>query len=341
MPESVDSSEKPPAPVWFSGFDWLRAIFIAFVVSMHLNLTQEFAGKGVAITAADLVYSEVFCTAVPGFLLIAVFLQFVKKPDKTATMNQFTGLVYLYAFWVSAWVLLTRARPESSVNGVVQFLLQGGGWAYYYFVLLILVQFLRFLIHDWRDRWLWVGLLLSKLIVAGLFWSMAMDGHSWMRVPTYWWPVSALPVPFAAGLLARHRERICNHPRTWVGLVTGCLLVAGLAAVWEWSLAAPAGAVPGRLFLPEYLRLSPLVLGVVLVLVSFKLPTPPKAIRFLSRNALGIFCLHVFCLGAIRLKIGRLIHDPRIAGTVTLVVVLFGMAFLAELARKMIKSRLV
>lgn len=339
--DTSPASSPPQPPVWFPGFDWLRAIFITFVVSMHLNLAQEFAGKSIAITIPDLVYSQIFCTAVPGFLLIAVFLQFVKRPGKKTTLNQFEGLFYLYAFWVAVWVLLTRARPEASLLGVICFLLQGGGWAYYYFTLLILVQLLRSQIQNWSDRWLWTGFVLAQLVIAGIFWQMALDGHSWMRVPTYWWPVCALPVPFAAGLLARHRERICSHPRTWALLVTGCLLASGGAAAWEWSLAAPGGQDVARLFLPEYLRLSPLLMGIALVLISLKLPPPPKVIAFISRNALGIFCLHVFCLGGIHLGISRMIPNPAAAVVVTLAVVLLGMSLLAELMRKVFKSRLV
>lgn len=330
-----------PTSVWFPGFDWLRAMFIAFVVSMHLNLTQEMAGQTVGITIPDLVFSQIFCTAVPGFLLIAVFLQFVKKPDAMAVRNHLSGIFYLYAFWVSAWILLTRARPEPSLFGLVRFILQGGGWAYYFFTLLILVQLQRILICNWPNRWLGAGLAASLLTIAGIFWWMALDGHSWMRVPTYWWPISILPIPFAAGLLARHHALICRSSRHWAILVAGCIVASGGTAVWEWSLAGPSGRDPMRSFVPEYLRLSPLLLVVAFVLMALKLKHSPRVIGFISRNSLGIFCLHVFVLRGVQDRISGLIPNPVTASFITLGVILFGIGLVTELVRKVFKSRLV
>jgi len=334
-------SAPAPGPNWYPGIDWLRAMFIAFIVCMHLNLAQQLSGQTVGITIADLVYSQIFCTAVPGFLFIAVFLQFLKKPDSKAVLSLFSGLFFLYVFWVSAWIMLTRARPEPSIVGVVCFILQGGGWAFYFFTLLILIHLQRFFIRKWSDCWLGVGLVVSLLTIAGCFWWMARNGHMWMRVPTYWWPISIIPIPFAAGLLARHYEQICRTSRHFLLVVTGCVLASAGAAVWEWSLAGPAGQVPMRPFLPEYLRVSPLLLVVAFVLVAMKLKSSPRVIRFLSRNSLGIFCLHVFVLRGLYSPVNRIAQNPAIASVVTLVVVLFVIGLFAELLRKIFKSRLV
>lgn len=341
MPENRHQNCSSPSRDWFAGFDWLRFLFITCVVSMHLNLTQQIAGAHVGVTLSDIVYYQFFCTAVPGFLFIAVFLQFVKNPDPATIWNHLVGCFYLYAFWVGSWILLTRVRPSLSLGEIILFLLQGGGWAFYFFTHLILVHLLRIVIRNWSNLWLAIGFVLSELIIALIFRQLAIDGHSWMQTPTYWWPICALPIPFAAGILARKFAQISNDSRLWVLLVSLSIFIACVAAVWEWSLAAPAGLEYSRPFLPEYLRLSPMFLAVALVVIALRVKSPPKWIRFLSRNALGIFCLHVFVLSGVYKAVSSLISNPVVASMITLVLILGGLAWLAEFVRKMFQSRLV
>jgi len=325
----------------FAGFDWMRAVFITFVVSMHLNLAQQIAGQSEKVTWSDILQSQIFCTAVPGFLFLAVFLQCVKNPDLARERNLFIGYFYLYVFWVASWTLLTRSRPEPTLWGIISFVLQGGGWAYYFFTVLILVQIIRFFVKNWTDRGLFMGFLLSECIIAGILWKFSQDGHTWMRVETYWWPINALPIPFAAAILSRHHARICNDSRLWWRLMGGGILITAIAVVWEWSLAAPAGLDSERRFLPEYLRISLILTVLAFVFIALKVTYVPRFILFLSRNSLGIFCLHVFILGGVYKCVHLLIPHPVLASVVTLMVIIVGAAWLSELFRKILQVRLV
>lgn len=326
---------------WYAGFDWLRVSFIVFVLMMHLNVTQSMTSESEGITLWDIAYSQILCTAVPGFLFISVFLQSVKHNTSERSWKPLVDLCYLYVFWVMAWTLLTRSRPEPTVWGVITYALRGGGWAYYFFSLLLLVHALRIAIAQWSDRCLLCCFILAEFLISGVFWGMAHNGHTWMRTTTYWWPLSAVPIPFIAVLLARHSGRITVQTRLWFGVLLGAFSLTVMAAVWEWSLSAPSNMHTERLFLPEYLRLSPLLMVITLVLGVLKISHSPRIIGYVSRNSLGIFCLHVYILGAIYSLILKVFPHQITAEFMTILVLVFGLSFASEFIRKIFKSRIV
>jgi len=333
-----------PAPAWFAGIEWLRAIFIAFVVSMHLNLAQELAvasGKGGGITAYDLMLSQLFCQAVPGFLLIAVFLQAIKNPEWASIRSHLVGTIFLYAFWVGGWIVWTHGTPQPGLKGLVVFFLKGGGWAFYYFVALLMVHCIAALICKLSNRLLWVLLGITLGIVVAAFSGMAFQSHAWTRKETYWWPICFIPVPFVALLLARHWTALSTNPRGYRKLLVLCLLVSVLSGICEWSFAANAADLPLRPFLPEYLRISPLLSAFTSILVALKVRSAPRWVCFIARNSLGIFCLHVFILRGLHREVASLVGDSKWTTIITLVVVLVGGAYAAEFVRKLFRERLV
>lgn len=334
---------KAPPP-HFPGFDWLRATFIFLVIFAHLNAFQSLAAglpKAETWNGYDVVRFQVLYLAVPGFLLIATFLQSIKQRSDETRSRHFTGLCYLYLFWVGAWTLITHVRPEPGWWGWVQFVLRGGGWAFYFFAELLILQMLRVFISGWRDRSLWLGLLTTFSIIAISFAILVRAGKCWTAMSTYWWPACFLPVPFVAHLLARHYSNIIQFPgrlRQVAGMLA--LLTLGFA-VLEWSFVAPAGKLEGRPFLPEYLRISPLLGASCVVLLSLPIRAAPRVVQFISRNSLGIFCLHVFVLAGVHRKVSLLIQDPFSVCLATSMVILFGGAWVTEVLRRCMKSRLV
>lgn len=340
------SSPSHPAEhsVWYPGIDWLRALFIVFVVAMHLNLAQEFAsslGREGSITIYDLLLNQLFCTAVPGFLAIAMFLQALKNPSKEAAFAHLVNTLYLYAFWAGSWILCTHAKPEPGFIGLLVFILKGGGWAFYFFVSLFLLHVILVCIRGLSCKWLWAGLGASALVVSLAFTWTVLQGRLWMKVETYWWPLCFLPIPFAGLLLARSWPRISQDDRQYSRLLIWLMGLSLLFAFIEWTFSADAAHLARRPFLPEYLRLSPALTSCVMLLLALKVRSAPAVVGFIARNSLGIFCMHVFILRGLHQEIASLIHPSELAGIVTLVVVVVGGAWTTEFVRKLFRERLV
>jgi len=340
-------SPPTPAPNWFPGIEWLRAIFIAFVVSMHLNLAQEFAqasGNAHSLTGYDILMSQVFCMAVPGFLLIAVFLQAIKNPDWGKVRAHLLDTVFLYVFWVGGWIVWTHCRPEHGVIGLINFFLKGGGWAFYFFVVLLIVQIIFALIRKMPNKGLWLGLIMTSALLMAAFLTMALRSHVWTRIETYWWPISFLPIPFIALLLARHWPTLSVNRMLYRRVLCTSIFLSIAAGVIEWNYAADAAKatiLPLRPFLPEYLRISPILIAFTAMLTAMKIGFAPQWIRFIARNSLGIFCLHVFIIRGLHRVIASVAGPSEWSLVLTLFVVLVGGAFATEFVRKLFRERLV
>ena len=340
-------SPLTPSPNWFPGIEWLRVMFIAFVVSMHLNLAQEFAqasGNAHSLTAYNILLSQVFCMAVPGFLLIAVFLQAIKNPDWSKVRAHLVDTFFLYAFWVGGWIVWTHGRPEHGVIGLIKFFLKGGGWAFYFFVILLIVHTVYAIIRKIPNKGLWFGLFLASALVMGAFLTMALKSHAWTRIETYWWPVGFLPIPFMALLLARYWPALSVNRMLHRRVLLTSIVLAVAAGIIEWICAADAtdaAKLPLRPFLPEYLRMSPMLIAFSAILAALKFPSAPQWIRFIARNSLGIFCLHVFILRGVHRVIASVAGPSEWSLVLTLFVVLVGGAFATEFVRKLFRERLV
>ena len=330
--------------MWFPGLEWLRAIFITFVVSMHLNLAHELAnasGHGDGVTVFDVLSNQVFCQAVPGFLLIAVFLQSIRNPEWEVIRAHLVATIFLYAFWVGGWIVWTQGKPQPGLMGLLVYFLKGGGWAFYYFVVLLMVHVVAALTRKLSNRSLWLLLGIALTIVGGAFLGMAAQSHAWTRTETYWWPICFLPVPFVGHLLARHWPTLSADGRSYRLLIACCLFLSIVFGVGEWQLAADASSISMRPFLPEYLRISPLLSALTLILAALKIGSVPKWVSFIARNALGIFCLHVFILRGLHREVVSIVGDSCWSTLVTLVVVLICGAYATEFVRKMFRERLV
>lgn len=326
---------------WHSGFDWLRAGFICFVVCMHLNVMQTMSGQTVSVTIFDLIHFNLLCVAVPGFLLISHFLLFQKCHTWPDFRTRIKDSISLYLFWVGAWVLVTKSKPEFSLVGLVEFFLRGGGWAYYFFAVLILNTLICAAISRLSSRVMLCGFLVSAVATQALFHMLANNQHAWMKSATYWWPACFVSIPFAAGLLDRWLKQIISSSRSW-WLALLCALVLSIAlSSLEWSHRGSAGLIDLRPFLPEYLRISLVFSACVLFLLALKINYVPRFIKFISRNSLGIFCLHVFVLGGVHQGVSRWVHQEQLAYAVTIAVVLIFGAIGSEILRIILRSRVI
>ena len=336
-----NASAQTETLLWYHGFDWLRTIFICFVLLMHLNFTQGMSSGVAEVTVFDLLQYNVLCLAVPGFLLISSYLLVTHCQTWAAYAKKIKGMMALYLFWVGAWILVTKPTPEMTIGGVAEFFLRGGGWAYYFFAVLVINSIVTALIHRCSSKLIWSGFALSVILSQGVFHAMANQQHAWTRVQTYWWPLCFISIPFVAILASRYRSILAANKRLW-GIVVIALVVAtfGLAMV-EWQFCAEAGLLKMRTFLPDYLRASLVFGSTLLLLLALRLNYSPWIVKWISKNSLGIFCLHVFMLGAVASKVQSKLPNHVVATLVTVVTVIAVCGIASEVMRRLLKERII
>jgi hypothetical protein len=206
-----NASAQPETLLWYHGFDWLRFLLISFVLLMHLNFTQVMSGSVQEVTVYDVLQFNVFCMAVPGFLLLSSYLLVTHCQSWAAYAKKIKGMVALYLFWVAAWILVTKPAFEKSLWGLIEFFLRGGGWAYYFFSVLLINSFLTALFHRCSTRVIWCGFVCSIIISQGVFHAMAHHSHAWKDIATYWWPICFFPVSFVAILASRYQSFLSEN----------------------------------------------------------------------------------------------------------------------------------
>jgi fucose 4-O-acetylase-like acetyltransferase len=307
---------------------------------MHLSAMQTLAGTSESVTVFDVIQFNVFCTAVPGFLLISHFLLFQKTDSVIGYWQRILDFVYLYLFWLVAWVMVTKSKPEKSFAGILEFLLRGGGWAYYYFAVLIINSLLCMAIHRLATKHIIIGLSVVSVFSATMFHNLASD-HLWMTKITYWWPACFLTLPFCACLMSRNIIRFQQCDRVWL-TTSLILLVATLSfATLEWQFSASAAHLEQRPFLPDYLRIS-LSLGACFALIlSLKITYVPRVIKFISKNSLGIFCLHVFVLRGVYQVVEHLVEHELISLVIATSLMIVIGAVATEYLRFLLKQRVI
>ena len=335
---------KEILPHWHSGFDWLRAMFIFLVLMMHAGLLHTwYAERSIPSGATILLmmHHVVCCAAVPGFLIISCFLQQKKEPqDWRKEREFFMGLGALYAIWVGLWVLVTKSAPSLSFLGLMEFALRGGGWAFYYFAVLIIVHLIRCSTKRMSNAWLW-SLLGGSLLAIGLAYGlMSHSSAPWSERPTYWWPICFLPTPWIGMLLARYESSLRDQRTTKI-LVFALSALIFVSYLWEKSVVSDHPVTKPFEIMPEYLRPTPHLMACLLVIGALFIRQSPSWVRWVSRNSLGIFCLHVFILGGIGKVVTKIFPDPVLGLILTLICTMLITSCAAEIIRFSLKRRVI
>jgi Acyltransferase family len=336
-----NASAHPETLLWYHGFDWLRTIFICFVLLMHLNFTQIASGTVTEVTVFDVLQYNILCLAVPGFLLISSYLLVTHCHSWPAYWKKIKGMVALYLFWVGAWILVTKPTPEMTLGGIAEFFLRGGGWAYYFFAVLVINSILTALIHRCSSKLIWLGFVMSVILSQGVFHAMAFQSHAWTHIPTYWWPICFFPIPFVAMIASHYHAAIAENYQRWCSAVIALAVVACGFAIIEWQFCADAGLSKMRMFLPEYLRASMVIGSALLLFLAMRLNYSPWVVKWISKNSLGIFCLHVFMLGAVATKVRGKLPNHAVATVVTVVIVIAVCGISSEVLRRLLKERII
>lgn len=309
MSQSIADPHAPAANVTnkvarLCGFDYLRVFFMVSVIVGHANLVKGWAEDRAARVGPgpnlwDYFYFHLQSCAVPAFVLVSMILFLLKTPTWERTRARLTNLGYLYGFWVGAWVLYTKSKPEHpGIPGIIEFLLRGGNWVFYFIAVLIICTWLGWVAGNLSRRGRWVGLGLATAALGGTY-GWLLQNDRWVHSHYYWVPTCFTMMPFVAALMVPHLETLRGSPSVrwkWIGIFVG---LAILAALWEWRHALPAEVLDEeRRWIPKHARFSIQFGALAMVLLAIGVKAKPgRVISFLSRNALGTYCLHPFVLG--------------------------------------------
>lgn len=331
-------------PNHLHGFDYLRVFFMCMVVLGHSEVFLQFgAACGPNINFWDYAWFEVQSTAVPAFVLISSILFVMKTPDKKRTLNRLAKLSYLYIFWVSAWVIYSKAKPELDFASILEFVLRGGGWLFYTFPVLIVLTPVSTLAYWLPGRTKWIGLLVSIAVVYGTF-IWVRTGYKWVFHPYYWLPTCFIMMPFVAALMTPRLRNLLASRRLCFGWASVFVVLGVVSAIHEWSYAAPVTMnLEGRQWLPKAARLSVQFNAIALVLVSFVRMNPPgKLIAFFAKNSLGVYCVHGFFLRYFSQITAKFVGGPSpLSACLCAVGLVIFSSFATEFLRRLFRERLV
>ncbi len=333
------------------GFDYLRVFFMMMVLLAHGDFFWTFGSQRQALVGAgpnvwDLLYYQVQATAVPSFVLMSMVLFTMKPPTWARAVDRIKKLAYLYGFWVGAWILYTKLRPEPGFYGLLEFVIRGGGWVLYTFTVLMIMTPLCSLAAWMNQRSKWLGPLISMLVVVGTF-TYLVIGHKWSNRHYYWVPTCFTMMPFVAVLLIPHLKKFQTSSAfrwKWVGV----MVLASLAcALVEWRFSLPDEMIKTtgwRNWLPKHARLSVQFGAIATIMASLGVKSRANSlVRFFASNSLGVYCLHPFVLRGIMVPVQKIV-DPIAPGLSILAGCLAVAVFcslVSEFLRRAFKHRLI
>jgi surface polysaccharide O-acyltransferase-like enzyme len=347
--KSNQTTLDKPKKLHLDGFDYLRVFFMSMVLLGHSNFfidkaasRQEIVGAGPNLW--DYLFYGLQASAVPSFILMSMVLFALSKPTFSKTLDRVKKMGYLYCFWVGAWVIYTKARPEPTFLGLIEFFLRGGGWLFYTFATLILLTPLCWIASILSKRQQLIGFVLSTCVVIGTF-LWIYDGKKWLTEEYYWVPSCFTMLPFVGVLLAPYLAQLRDDaPKRWRWVLVAVVLGL-IAAVVEWQFAASADLLNSdRRWMTKFARLSVQFFATAMLLASLGVKCPaPKVIEFFARNSLGVYCIHPFILSGVVMAVVK-VTKPWAFGLETAigcVVLAVICSLLTEFLRKTFKQRLV
>lgn len=287
------------------GFDYLRAAACLCVVAIHSFFSGSitpYAPGPLLPNLADYIYYDFTMLAVPIFFLVSLVL-FHMKADVQG--RYFAGRIRyflkLYLFWSAVFILYRLAfslyrhntaeliEDTMTASGLMRLVMTGGGFHYYYFFSLMVVTVIAQGYRVLSDRWSLEGHAAAFACTLLALVAMPLAGMPLM----HWNPLNFVPYIPGAALIAM-------LPRARTVAIGAALMAASVALApmqwgWmQWYHMQPSVLPEGEL-LPTYARASVVLGGMALVVMSMAITKAPgRAVAFISRYALGIYCLHPY-----------------------------------------------
>jgi surface polysaccharide O-acyltransferase-like enzyme len=287
------------------GLEYLRVFFMISVVAFHAGLAAEWAVRlqGNAIVSAnifDVISYNLQSVAVPCFFIISNFLFCLKPINRDRLIIRIIRLASLYVFWVSLMVYHYRPDIDFTIFGLASFLVSGGQTFYYFLAVLILLSPVTFLVQKLHGTALAIcGVVSALTLLATMVW--LQQNYYFARNMNHCIVTSYALVPLCSVLLARSCDTIQSSDRFAMKWGLGLIATGVVIALVEWQFAAPGELLDSyRMWLPKHARFSLYFFASSLVIFAIRIRSEPsRLIGFLSKNSLGIYCLHGFCIGKI------------------------------------------
>lgn len=331
------------------GLEYLRVFFMVSVVAFHAGVVTEWAVRwqgdaNVRANVFDVLSYNLQSVAVPCFFIISNFLFCLKPINRERLTARLIRLFSLYLFWVSLMVYHYRPEVNFSPAGIIRFFVSGGETFYYFLAVLILLSPVTFLVQKLHGAaMLCCGVISALALLATMIW--LQQNYYFAQNMNHCIVTSYALVPMCAVLLARHRDKIQSSARLakYVGFsLVGAGIVASLI---EWQFAAPGEYLDSyRMWLPKHARFSLYLFASALVIFAMRVSSKPgRFMSFMSKNALGIYCLHGFCIGEIVVLSRKVMAHwmPAAASAVGCILTVACCAAAAEFLRRALKRRLI
>jgi surface polysaccharide O-acyltransferase-like enzyme len=287
------------------GLEYLRVFFMISVVAFHSGLSTELAiymqgGENVHVNIFDVISYNLQSIAVPCFFIISNFLFCLKPISRERLTSRLKRLASLYIFWVALIVYHYRPEVEYSLMGLTCFLVCGGQSFYYFIAVLILLSPVTFLVQKMHGRSFLIAASVSALVLLSTIVWLQQD-YYFARNLNHCIVTSYALVPLCAVLLSRYYRLIQSSEKFALQCGLALIFAGVVLAYSEWQFAAPGEVLDDRRFwLPKHARFSLYLFASALVIFAIRIRSEPsRLIGFLSKNSLGIYCLHGFCIGKI------------------------------------------
>ncbi len=298
-----------------SGLVWARAVMCLVIVGWHVQVLgktsalepQSFAEHNIG--PVDLIYFNCFHLAVPVFFLISLFL-FCRKgwADQSYFRPRMLRLAKLYFFWLLIAIIILKTVPGINYQlpdtwmELLIFIPAGGNTLFYFLFSLMLCTCLCRMFRG-RSLITVLVLLAVSLLVVGSFPFLCSGGFLNCMPVAYWSPLNFIPYVFVSLAIARMEgaglKSWSRYVRFWI--FVGCVLLFATMSALEWNYlkAEPEMDFDG-LILPAYARLSVVFGAIAVFLVFLRIDwSVPALICLISRNSLGIYCVHGFIMIAL------------------------------------------
>jgi surface polysaccharide O-acyltransferase-like enzyme len=287
---------------YWHGIDYLRALFIIFVVADNTGLVSSYLPSSnkepFQLSILNILLSNILLLAVPGFMIISMFLFFSKKNETLSEdLPRLKQLSILYIFWVGLWILDRKQYPTGSIGQVSLYLVQGAYSPFYFIFSLILMTCIASVSRH-LSRFKTLLLLFLSIVLVISFAILNINDVQYRDLIVHWNPIQFLPFVFAGKLIAEWEATLQKEDKFPANIILAIFALNIIISIGEWKLLYFDNLHTGlNPIMPPYGRVSLLVGAAGLLLSAIHINSPaPKGIKYLSDSSLGIYAIHMFVI---------------------------------------------
>ncbi|MHB1035983.1 MAG: acyltransferase family protein [Pirellulales bacterium] len=293
-----DSCRTPCPKTHYYGFDYLRAFMALAVVATHAGLFKE-------IAAYKIVLYNVFCLAVPTFMLMSLFLFCVRARNASYVFQRLERLLVLFAFWSLLYLFVLRERVDFHFSNPINslaFIVTGGTPFFWFFSCLAGMTLICHFTIRLPGTLLGLFTAVSALALTALPGLAVANPTCWPFVAVYN-PLNFLPFVFIAAWMSQQQQKAGTTAlrASTSGIAALCCLYLAISTLeWMW-LPDISHVRYSTNTIPSYTRVSVVIGAYTLLNIAFLLNSNravPFLIRLLADYSLGIFCVHCFFIMA-------------------------------------------